>query len=303
MPIHLSPISRRRFLSTALTAGASVLTWRGVLGADTARDADRWALLADTHIAADPETVHRGVKMAANLERAVAEVIALDPKPAGVVLNGDAAFLKGAAGDYAFLAELLKPVSAADIPIHFTLGNHDHREHSRKGLLRGAARSPLVSRHVAVIESNRANWFLLDSLDVVNVSPGLLGKKQLAWLATALDARPGKPALVVVHHNPQSPLPEKPSCLLDTEQLNEVLVPRKQVKALIFGHTHQWRRDRHEGIHLINLPPVAYLFDRNKESPNGWVDLRLRDGGGDLALHAFDPKHPQAGQRIELTWR
>lgn len=303
MPIHLSRISRRRFLSTALTAGASVVTWREVLAADTARDADRWILLADTHIAAERDTVHRGVKMAANLERAVAEVIALAPKPAGVVLNGDAAFLKGTPGDYALLAELLRPVSAADIPIHFTLGNHDHREHFRKGLLRGGARSPLVSRHVSVIESNRANWFLLDSLDVVNTTPGLLGKQQLAWLAKALDERSGKPALVVVHHNPQSPLPEKPSGLLDTEALNEVLVPRKQVKVLIFGHTHQWHRGRHEGIHLINLPPVAYLFDRNKEAPNGWVELRLRDGGADLTLHAFDPKHRQAAERVELAWR
>jgi 3',5'-cyclic-AMP phosphodiesterase len=303
MPIHLSPISRRRFLSAALTTGVGVATWREVVAADAARAADRWVLLADTHITAERERVHRGVKMAANLERAVAEVIALDPKPAGIVLNGDAAFQKGESADYALLARLVKPASAADIPIHFTLGNHDHREHFRKGLARGAARSPLVSRHVAVIESERANWFLLDSLDLVNSAPGLLGKQQLAWLAKALDARPAKPALIVVHHNPQSPLPAKPSGLVDTEQLKEVLVPRKQVKALIFGHTHHWHRGQLGGIHLVNLPPVAYLFEQIKDAPNGWVDLRLRDGGADLTLHAFDPKHSQAGQRIELTWR
>src|SRR5438132_9255866 len=136
MPIHLSPISRRRFLSNALPAGAAVLTWRGAVAADRAGDADRWVLLADTHITAERERVHRGVKMAANLERAVAEVIALDPKPAGIVLNGDAAFQKGESADYALLARLVKPASAADIPVHFTLGNHDLREHFRKALAR-----------------------------------------------------------------------------------------------------------------------------------------------------------------------
>ena len=49
-----------------------------------------------------------------------------------------------------------------------------------------------ASRHVSVIEADRANWFLLDSLEQVNVTHGLLGKEQIGWLARALDARPDK---------------------------------------------------------------------------------------------------------------
>jgi 3',5'-cyclic AMP phosphodiesterase CpdA len=302
MPFHLPPISRRRFLVSSLAAGVGALSWREAGGEDRSGDAGRWVLLADSHVAADRDRVHRGVNMAANLARVVAVAAGLEPRPAGVVLDGDVAFQKGEPGDYRRVAELLKPLARAEIPTHLTLGNHDQRENFREGLARGAAPLPLASRHVAVLETERANWFLLDSLDRTDGTPGELGTEQLGWLARALDARPGKPALVVAHHDPQwSSPPAKRTGLVDTEQLFGVLTKRKQVKVLFFGHTHQWGRTWRDGIHLINLPPVAYLF--NKEAPNGWVDLRLRDGGAVLTLHALDPKHRQDGETVELAWR
>lgn len=149
--------------------------------------------------------------------------------------------------------------------------------------------------------SDLANWFLLDSLDKVNVTPGEVGGEQLDWLARVLDDRKEKPALVAIHHDPQWSAPAKRSGIRDTEKLFDVLVPRKQVKAVFYGHTHVWQRKSHEGIHLVNLPPVAYLF--NKEAPNGWVDLRLAESGAVLTLNAFDAKHRQNGEKVELTWR
>ena len=53
-----------------------------------------------------------------------------------------------------------------------------------------------------LVEGPRANWFLLDSLDEPNKTPGVLGDKQVAWLGQALDARANKPAILVAHHNP-----------------------------------------------------------------------------------------------------
>jgi 3',5'-cyclic AMP phosphodiesterase CpdA len=301
MPLHLPPISRRRFLASSLAAGAGLLGWREARGEERPSRGDHWALLADTHIAADPARVHKEVKMAENLSRVVAAVAALEPRPAGVLLDGDGAFLKGEVGDYHLLGRLLRPLADARVPVHLTLGNHDHRENFRKGLAGGTGRSPLASRHVAVVEAPRANWFLLDSLDRVNAAPGKLGKHQLAWLARALDARKGKPALVVTHHDPQWSAPAQRSGLVDTEDLFAVLTPRKHVKALFFGHTHRWHRAERDGIHLVNLPPVAYVF--TKGLPNGWVDVRLRARGAVLTLHALDPKHRQNGDVAELAWR
>src|SRR5437016_2298828 len=107
MPLHLPPISRRRFLTSSLAAGAGVLTWRLAMGVERTADADHWALLSDTHVASDRNLVHLDVRMADNLARVVADVAQLRPRPAGVLLNGDAAYHQGEPGDYRLLVELL----------------------------------------------------------------------------------------------------------------------------------------------------------------------------------------------------
>ena len=71
---------------------------------------------------------------------------------------------------------------------------------------------------------------MLDSLEATLSTPGLLGQEQLDWLAAALDANPGKPALVLLHHNPATS--GHVGGLKDTEALFEVIRPRKQVKGL-----------------------------------------------------------------------
>ena len=40
--------------------------------------------------------------------------------------------------------------------------------------------------------------------------------------------------------------------------------------AYIYGHTHNWKVESDtSGIHLINLPPVSYVFREGE--PSGWV--------------------------------
>lgn len=156
----------------------------------------------------------------------------------------------------------------------------------------------VADKHVSIIQSPRANWFLLDSLDVTNSTPGVLGEAQLQWLGKALDTQADKPALLVAHHHPLS---FGTSGLRDTEALYEVIVSRKHVKAFFFGHSHRWKIAEHEGIQLVNLPATAWLF--GKTQPRGWVDAKLGDGGATLVLNSLDTKHPLHGETVELKWR
>lgn len=299
MPVHLPPFSRRRFLQATLASGAGMLALRDARAKDPNTDPDSWALLADTHIAANREQIARDQRMAANLERVGREICGLAKRPAGVLIDGDCAYLDGQSGDYRTLAELLEPLRAAGLPVHLALGNHDHRERFWAELARQDSPA-LAGRHASVIETPRANWFLLDSLQATNVTPGVLGQEQRDWLAQALDARADKPALIVAHHNldPQNP---KTTGLTDTDALLEVLAPRRQVKAYFFGHTHRWEQRERAGIHLINLPPVAYPF--RAADPLGWVHCRLQAGGASLELRSLDPQHSAHGQKIDLAWR
>jgi Icc protein len=301
MPIHLPPISRRGFLVRSLLAGAGAALAPRLVAAGKPANPHAWALLADTHIDANPGRSARGVIMADHLKSVATGLAALAERPSGVLINGDCAYLDGQPGDYATLTSLLEPVRGAGIPVTLTLGNHDHRENFRSGVAEGkTARRPLADKHVAVVRSPRVNWFFLDSLDKVNVTPGLLGSDQLAWLVDALDKHADRPAIVCAHHNLADG--ESKGVLNDTEALLAVLAPRRHVKAYVFGHTHNWRVLEHDsGIHLVNLPPVAYVF--RPERPSGWIHATVEPGGLRLKLHALDQTHPEHGAVKELTWR
>ncbi|MCP5542154.1 MAG: metallophosphoesterase [Akkermansiaceae bacterium] len=313
MPIHLnaSPApTRRRFLATAAAAAAfPVFDYRRAGAAVTS---EVWALLSDTHIAADPGTVSRqGVNMAENLNRVVAEVVAEAKSLAGVMIDGDCAHDDGQPGDYGTLAQLLKPLADAGLPIHMTLGNHDDRGPFFEAFAsRRPETEPVEGKHIGVIETPLASWILLDSLRFVNKVEGEFGAAQLEWLAKILDQRREKPVILVGHHYPQVfredviPGDEKIkiSGLVDTKAFEEVVAPRKQAKIYIYGHSHDWKTETGpEGLHHANLPPTAYVF--KPERPNGWVRATVTPGGMKLELRALDPKHPEHGQVKEFAWR
>ena len=197
MPITLPPLSRRRFLAGSLAAGAGLLLRTPWLGAadGPAVDPHRVALLSDLHIAADPAVVAARRQHVQQPEAGLRRSARLDPRPAAVIVDGDLAYLKGLAEDYATVVGSLKPLREAGMPIHMTLGNHDDRARFWEAIPRGegAAARPVEDRQVLTIESPRANWFILDSLDKTNGTPGVLGPKQLDWLRLALDAKAEKP--------------------------------------------------------------------------------------------------------------
>lgn len=303
MPIHLPAFSRRRFLAGAVAAGAASLAPRTLWGAATDVDPHSFALFSDTHVSEERDTVHLGANMAENLSRVVREALAAKALPAGVLVDGDCAFLEGKRGDYGVLVELLAPLRASGVPVHLALGNHDQREHFWAAAALQASDDeearPVANKQVSIVEAERANWFVLDSLNETNVTPGRLGEAQIEWLAAALDAHRDKPAIVLGHHQPVKG--GAGTGLTDTDALFEVLVPRRQVKAYIFGHTHHWQTKKWDDLHLVNLPPTAYPFV--KTDPNGWVHVSLAEEGATLELHTLDPSHKANGERVELAWR
>ena len=137
MPIQILPnetrTGRRGFLA-GLVAGAAGL------GAGRSSEAgprpDVWfALVSDTHIGADPAARLRGPVMGDNLRSVVADILAADTPPLGVVIDGDLALLDGRVPDYRTLVTFLEPLRAAKIPLHLALGNHDDRAHFRDALV------------------------------------------------------------------------------------------------------------------------------------------------------------------------
>lgn len=309
MPIHLPPtrhLSRRDWLKRCAAAGMGFATADSLRAADSG---ETWILFSDTHIAADPKAIARETCMADNLKRCVAQALNQKEKPFGVLVNGDLAYLDGQAGDYSTFVDLMQPLRDAGLPVHLTLGNHDNREVcvascTSLDLALVEEKKPVEKKQVSVVSSARIHWVLLDSLDKINNTPGNLGEAQLAWLDRTIAALNDKPTIVMVHHDPQREVPEgkKFTGLLDTDALLSRISAHKKVKALIYGHTHNWQIKNGDktGLHEVNLPPVAYTF--NKQRPNGWVRATVRDDGIDLELRSLNPDHPEHGKKTSLQW-
>ncbi len=303
MPLHLPPITRRQFVAGSLAASAVTLLAEQLPAAGRQVDAARYALLADIHISQNRKKSYPmaglTVNMTESLAQVIREVLALDPLPTAAIIAGDCADQIGLPGDYAVVVDLIKPLRASGVSVHLMLGNHDHRENFFDAFpdVRPKGEPDVLGKHVSVVSSPHACWFLLDSLEGTNESSGALGKIQLEWLDATLGDHADKPALVIAHHDPA----RRDAALADFDALYEVILSHKHVKAYFYGHTHRWERPFGDRIHLINLPTTAWIFDVRQ--PRGWVDARLHADGVTLVLNTLNKKDPANGEIVQLRWQ
>jgi DNA repair exonuclease SbcCD nuclease subunit len=231
--------------------------------------------------------------MADSLAQSVREIIALKPRPANLIINGDCALSRGTKGEYQEFLRLIKPIREAGITVHITIGNHDNRE-NLWGLL-PFLKKEQVGIHADIIELPHANLVLLDS-----GRKGILGDKQTNWLIGQLDRRLDKPALIFGHFNPLPTRGVRPSRgMPEGRALLKLLAQRKHAKAYIHGHTHDWQHSEEGTIQIIGQPPVSYYF--GKGHAHGWVDMKLSEESADLKLNCIDPEHKQNGEYRKIS--
>lgn len=295
--IYYRPSTRRQFL-THVTHAAGALALVST-GAFTARAAEkltfRLALLSDTHIAADPKDESRKFLPTENLKKAVAQVMA--SRPEGALINGDLARLTGEPGDYDAVKQLLQPLSER-LPVYLSLGNHDDRTNFTKAFTTTAgARQSVTDRVILVIEQPVVRIIMLDSLLYPNKTPGLLGKPQREWLARYLTDSDTKTTILFVHHT----LKDGDGDLLDVDRLFDVIRPHRKVKAIFYGHSHEYNFTERDGVHLVNIPSVGYNF--NDKEPVGWVDASFTTESATLKLHAIGGNLSGDGQSKTITWK
>lgn len=309
MPITLPPINRRHFMAGTLSGVASLL-FHPVLGAEPELPSqDVWAFLSDIHIPGDRNKTggNPAIKPVEHLIKVRTDILSGEiGKPCGLIVSGDCVYLHGLPDDYKTLLEEFAPFREKGLPVHFVMGNHDNRQAFLNAVARTTGENtPQIIPHRlhSIIETPKANFFLLDSLEKTNQTPGLFGEEQLQWLTEELDSHKDKPAILVAHHNPDYSrnIIKAPGALQDTAAFFERISGRKQVKAYIYGHTHAWKTLRVDGIHMINIPATAWRFDQTQ--PFAWVLLTLKDNGISLTLRSIDSEYPKHNEIINLVWR
>ncbi|MDR3197217.1 MAG: metallophosphoesterase [Planctomycetaceae bacterium] len=309
MPITLPPINRRRFVTGTL-GGIAALLLRPVWSAEPEiRSQDVWAFLSDTHIPGDRNKTGGtpSINPVEHLIKIRNDILSGETgKPCGLIVSGDCVYQHGLPDDYKTLLEEFTPFRQKGLTVHFVMGNHDNRQAFLNTVAQSTGKnSPqtIPSRLHSIVETSKANFFLLDSLDKTNHTPGLFGEEQLQWLTDELDSRNDKPAILVGHHNPDysGNIVKASGALQDTTTFFKQIRKRKQVKAYFYGHTHTWKTLRVSGIHMINIPATAWRFDQSQ--PFAWVLLTLKDNGMSLRLRSIEPEYPKHNEIINLVWR
>ena len=298
MPLTFQPLNRRDFCRNVIggTFAAALLgcfnnTWADETGRD------HWVFLSDTHIPGDPAEERHGYSPIKNFAAVREAVLQLAHKPQGVIVTGDFAFLQGKPEDYRQLAALVAPYTESGIPVHVSFGNHDNLDNYYTAFpnLKKEA-SPVANKHITVLETPNVNLILLDSLYQTDVVSGFLGQAQLSWLRKELNARKDKPALLFAHHN----LDNNAGAMMDREEFWNIVKAAKQVKAYIYGHTHDYRQEVRDDVHLINLPALGWEFQSGKQ-PLGWSDVEISKSGIQLTLHTV-VDHPKSGDVRKFEW-
>jgi 3',5'-cyclic AMP phosphodiesterase CpdA len=293
-------MDRRNFIKTGLAALGTVVALNascstGLMKSRKEQKAVRWALLSDTHIPEDVDNNYRGFYPHQNMQKVVPDIISAIPD--GIAITGDLARLSGKLGDYANLKKLLDPISEKR-PVFLALGNHDNRDNFVKVFEKSPGeKQPVKGKHVVVANKPPARLIIMDSLLYVNKVTGLLGKAQRQWLQNYLNECDDTPTILCFHHS----LGDGDGDLLDLPRLYSAIKPIRKVKAIIYGHSHEYKFSEFEGIHLINLPAVGYNF--NDAEPVGWIEASLTAKGGQFKLHAIAGNTSNDQTVTKLNWR
>jgi 3',5'-cyclic AMP phosphodiesterase CpdA len=217
------------------------------------------AQISDLHIKPPGSLAYGRVDTAAALERCVAALNELRPKPDLVVISGDLADTPSAE-EYAHLKRLLEPL---DLPFAGIPGNHDSRELMRAALPQAYAfASGPLNQHVA---TGGLDLVLLDS-SVPGKPHGELDAPTLQWLEATLASAPDRPALLFLHHPPF----ETGIWHMDRQNLRNAaeLEPmvRRHPRARLIATGH---------IHRATLAMFAGVATTICPAPNHAVDLDL----------------------------
>jgi Icc protein len=213
------------------------------------------AQISDLHVRREGELSYGIVDTCAMLRICVAQILAMPCRPALLLASGDLVD-SGTPEEYTALRELLRPLT---MPCYLIPGNHDDREVLRREF----ADHPGLGQWPPFVQYVIEEWPLrIIALDTVipGEDGGRLCQERLAWLDTTLAAKPGKPALVMMHHPPiRSGIAGMDRHGLESSAAFEAVIAKHpQVARIVCGHLHRHIEARVGGVPVSVCPSPAH---------------------------------------------
>ena len=255
----------------------------------------RFVHLTDTHIMAGGTWRSRAgdfeFDTEASLRQVVAAVNALDPAPAFAVLGGDLAspdiLDRGRVltpeeyePSYALLGQIL---AGLPCPVHYLVGNHDHRVAFNR-VLRPDAPAPAASHYYSFTHQGY-HFVALDSQEPGQPG-GFVDSQQLMWLHDDLLQHRDHPTIAFVHHHPW----RLGLQWIDTMSLrngDEVVGALRQhpdLRWIICGHVHLDQAVQRGGLTMLTTPSTCVQLSKVSQAGRmlpGPPAFRIVDVAGD----------------------
>jgi Icc protein len=243
--------------------------------------------VSDLHLREGPD----GVGPAERMERALAQVSALQPYPDAVLVSGDVVDTPSRAA-YEQARELL---GALGLPVHVIPGNHDDRDMLRAHLGGGGYEGERLGNRAPVNFALTCGGLRLVGCDTTQPGHdgGALGAEQLGWLDETLAHEPQTPTLLALHHPPVLTgvrvMDAIALALADRAPLETMLEAHPQVQAITCGHVHTTMSTSFAGRPLLICPstnstvrldlrPREDLQFTESDQPPGFAVHTLVDG-------------------------
>jgi Icc protein len=240
------------------------------------------AQISDMHVKAEGELLYRRIDTPGCLERAVAHLNALDPKPDVVIATGDLVD-GGEADEYTHLKRLLAPLA---MPVYLIPGNHDARDALRESFA-DHSYLPRSGFLQYTIDTLPVRLIALDSL-VPGKTHGALCADRLDWLEARL-CESDRPTIIVVHHPPF----DCGIAAFDGERLHEgserladVVRRHPNVERVMCGHVHRPIQIRWAGTMASIAPSTAHQATLDLRDKARFSMMMEPPG---LALHLWRP--------------
>lgn len=240
------------------------------------------AQMSDMHVKAPGELLYERIDTASYLERAVAHINGLEPRPDIVVATGDLVE-GGRPEEYGHLRRLLAPLA---MPVFVIPGNHDRRDALRAAFA-DHAYLPRNGYLQYVVDDHPVRLIALDSL-VEGKGHGALCHRRLDWLESRLGETE-RPTVLLVHHPPFDCGIEP----FDRARLNEgdrrladIVGRHRHIERVMCGHVHRPIQARWAGTMASIAPSTAHqgTLDLRDGAP---LSLMFEPPG--IALHVWRP--------------
>jgi 3',5'-cyclic AMP phosphodiesterase CpdA len=212
------------------------------------------AQITDLHISTPGSANDRFFRTPEHLERAVAHLNGLSPRPDVVLATGDLVE-RGEPAEYARLRAILDGLT---MPFYVIPGNHDAREPLARAFADGGYLPQEGYLHYAV-ERWPVRLIGLDTV-VPGAAGGRLCTERLAWLEARLGEAPAQPTVVFMHHPPfvTGMRAMDAMGLEGGEGLAGVIARHPQVERVLCGHQHRPIIRRFAGTVAAVCPATAH---------------------------------------------